>query len=394
MNHVTFEYLGFDHSGKRLQGTLQAATRNDAFRALVAQGLTPTRLIPARHAAPARAHSHTSTLDPYALSDLTRALGALLQAHLPIAQALKLVARQHHPAIQPLALDLARRVEAGESLAAAIEAHKPTFGPAYLELARAAERSGKLPALLAHLADTLDKSHDTDRALRGALLRPALVLAALGVIIAALAPLLGPDLASLLAQHHHQSPLTRWLSSLGQHAHDAWWRAPLVGALALALGLFTWRHPRARTWLGAILGRTPLVGSALAAAAHVRFLRFLGLSLTSGLSLVESLALAGDASGRPDFAAGAATLARKLNAGATLSETLESAAWLPDYTRATLASTQDARSLPLACEHLAHHYQRHTDRRARQLTALLYPALLLPAALLLLAFALTLALPA
>ena len=143
-----FAWRGIDRDGRTLQGELQAPNAKAVADQLQAQRIRPTRI--ARHLVlPAWMRLGVSRkVSAQRLSDFTRQFATLLQAGIPLLQALTILQRgESHPGWQALLTDLHRQIEAGLSLHQALRRHA-VFDALYCNLVAVGEVTGMLDTLL------------------------------------------------------------------------------------------------------------------------------------------------------------------------------------------------------------------------------------------------------
>ena len=164
----SFEYTAVDRAGEKRRGVATAASKAEAYRKVAGLGLTPLTIRPVGVKLSSRfGSSRIRTKD---LSNFTYQLGVLVSARIPISEGLINIAQQEKDVkFKALVMDLAKRIQAGEQLAVAMEAHQEALGEVYVETIRAAEKSGNLPKVLEHLTDMLEKGQEQTRMVRGAI---------------------------------------------------------------------------------------------------------------------------------------------------------------------------------------------------------------------------------
>src|SRR5439155_9661012 len=122
-----------------------------------------------------------SRLAPAELAATTRQLATLVEAGLPLAEALTAVIEQaEHPTLVRALTVAHARLREGEPFADALAASPTVFPPLFADLVRAGEASGALSVVLARLADHTESAAELRRRLRSALTYPAVMIAASG----------------------------------------------------------------------------------------------------------------------------------------------------------------------------------------------------------------------
>lgn len=390
MSVLTFEYKAYDGTGARTRGVAEAATKQDAFRQLQAKGLTPVTLREAK----AR-RSRGTKIASKDLAHFTYQLGVLLNAKIPLAEGLLSIAEQEREGpLKSVVEDVARRVTSGESVSLALGAHRDTFGEVFVESVRASERTGTLATILDHLADMLERSQEATRQVRGALLYPASVFVVLALASVFLVGVIVPKFGEMFAKRGASLPrLTRVLMEFGLSVRGYWW-AYLLGALALGIAAHAfWRSASGQRSLDVLAHRIPFIERILRGLGVARFARVLGISLSSGLGLVEALQLAGKASGRLVLMGEIEGMATRLRTGARLSECLRQSQYFPVFAKRMLAAGDQSGEIPRMCEIVSRHYERECQHLTKDLSGVLEPVLIVAIAGVVLVIALSVFLP-
>lgn len=371
MSAVAFEYRAVDRSGREHRGVAQAPTRETAYRHVLAMGLTPTDL------RPASGRRRSRSVKAKELAQFTHQLGVFIESRIPLSAALADIAEQEtNDRFRAVLTDVAAHVQAGEQLSASMARHASVFGEVYVESIRAAEQSGTMSRILEHLAEMLERMDETRRQVRGALLYPAIVLGTLTIAVSFLVTFVVPRFAGMFRARGVDLPvLTRVLMWLGESARQWWWVWLLALAACVVLGPRLARAPAARTGIDRLLHRVPVIRDLLRGLALSRFARVLGLSLSSGLGLIDALLMSGRASGRPMLEADVRRLAEQVRVGGRLSDILPSCPYLPVFTRRLLAAGEQAGELPRMCSTIARQYERETSQLARNLGTVIEPVL-------------------
>lgn len=401
MTATTFHYRAVDRAGTKRTGSAVAATQAEALRNLTAQGLIPLDLRPATNAGSAATGPRRGlfpgrrAVRSRDVAHFTAQLAVLISARVPIADAVLSIAEQEpDPRLKAIAADVAARVEAGEPLADALAAHPAAFDDTYVETLRSGEKTGNLTATLDHLAETLERAQEATRAVKSALAYPLCVLGVLFIGVVFLVGYVVPKFADMYASRGVKLPwLTEQLRAAGHSVQSFWW----AYLLAIALACFTlnrlWRSPAWRLRLEALTDTLPALATVLRGLAIGRFARVLGMSLASGLGLIESLHMAGNASGRALLKRDARALAERVRTGGRLADALPLCDDLTPFARRMIIAGETAGELPRMCGLIARHYDREASHLAKALMSLIEPLLIVTIALVVLVIALSIFLP-
>lgn len=299
-----------------------------------------------------------------------------LTAVMPITDAVATLARQPANEAERQVLTRANRaLQAGSSLAAALP---PTaFPPEVLATIAAGEASGRLPLLLARLADALEAQAALRSRLIAALAYPVLlVLVAIGVIIAMLVFVV-PSIAEQLISSGQSLPtLTRVVLAVSEF-FQAWWLVLLLLLVALGAGLWLWlRRPENRGRFDAALLRMPAVGGWISALEAVRWARLLATMLAAGLPLAEALAVTAPTMGNSAWRQATTRIAAQVRAGASLSASLPLLPQPPGLLVSLIQSGEASGRLAPLLESAATSLDRQLSDRSRTILALAEPAII------------------
>lgn len=398
MSTMTYEYRAVDRAGARRSGITEAANEVEAFRRVAAQGLTPIELRPARRrtaAAGSRLGRRGKRIRVKDLSHFTYQLGVLVSSRIPLSDGLMSIAEQERPGpLKTVASDIARRIDSGQQIADAMAEHRASFGDVYIETIRAAERSGNLSKVLEHLSETLERTHEMRSQIKGAMIYPCCVVGVLGLAVTFLLGFVVPRFARMFEQRGIDLPVfTRLLMNFGSSLQGFWWLyAAGLFAVVMAVRL-AWRRPRGRTVIDAAVHRIPYIADILRGVALARFSRVLGLSLASGVGLIDALELAGRSAGRPTFQRDVERLATQVRHGGSLADVLPGCPYLTPFTRRMLAAGEQSAELPRMCSIIARHYERESSQLAKGISTVIEPVLIVGIAVVVLVVALAIFLP-
>lgn len=392
MSLIRYEYRAVDGVGETSTGAVEAASEHEAYRRLSARGLTPVSLAERREQAPLFSFNRLSSRD---VADFTRELGVLLEAKIPLSRGLASIAEHDDKAaMRNLVRQVAVAVEAGMPLTDALAQHRGVFGDVYIETIRAAERSGNLAAVIAHLADLLERQAETRQMLKRALTYPVIVMAVIALAVTVIFVFVVPRFAATFESQGVKLPLVTRVVQAVAGSVRGWWFVYLGVIASAVLGaMLTWRSAGGRIRLENLLVRVPYVGRILVADTTSRFSSIMAIGLSSGLDLIESIEMSGRAAGSSAFRAQTHTMAERLRGGAQLADVLTASASIPSFARRMLTAGKDARELGRACEVVGRHYERESTHLMRNINTLIEPLLTVALAGIVLVVALAVFLP-
>ncbi len=389
MSVMTFEYRAVNKSGQTVRGQQSGASESEAYRKLIAVGLTPVTI------RPAKLSTRRARVRVGEVAQFTNQLAVLVSARVPLSEGLLSIAEQEsNPAMRAVVSDIASSIESGENIASALEKHRAVFGDVYIETVRAAEKAGSLGKVLEHLSEMLERTEETRRQVKGALTYPVMVIIVLVVAVVFLLGFVVPKFGKMFKSRGMDLPgLTQALMMVGDSLQVYWWAYLLgVGGVVFAVRR-VWASKQGRERIDDLLHKVPVIKGILQGAAVSRFAHVLGLSLSSGLGLIESLELAGRASGRPKLRAQIDGVVTSVRSGARLTDALRSCDYFTGFTKRMLGAGENAGEMPRMCAIVARQYDRTTAHVAKAIATLIEPVLVVGIAGVVLIVALAIFLP-
>jgi general secretion pathway protein F len=386
-----FRYQAVELSGAPVKGEIEAADRKSALQMLGARGLFPSilescsptaeaaaapALVPQKPADGMHAGGRVSGKD---ITAFTREMGALLNAAIPIPQALDgLGEEEENPALRAIVLNISDSVKKGAALSAALEEHPKLFSKLYVSMVRVGEEAGVLPKVMADLAELLEHEDELRGEVMAAVAYPVFVLCFGFVTVTVLLTVVMPKLFSMLTEMAATLPLpTIILLRVSGFIQDYW--IPVVaGAIGGIAGLRWYlRSPQgAEKWDGAKL-KLPVLGGVYRAAALSRFARTLGTLARSGVSLLPALKIVEQTIGNLVLGKLIAQVAEETRGGDSLATPLRKLGIFPKTVVQMISVGEESGLLAEMLLKVADIEERHLRARTKTMVSLLAPALIL-----------------
>ncbi len=363
---TTFEYKGYDASGRARGGLIEASDLKDARKRLAARGLLPEVLQAAggqasRRAAKAAAFSAEIRTMCY------RELAALLGSGVALVPALDVILQAPELNQARILLAAARDgVREGRPLSAAMaaaSAQVTAFERAVMEVG---ERTGGMGEALGRLAAFLEEQEKLREKLLTALLYPCVVVSLAVVIGGLVLVFMLPMVQRLFVDTHLKLPMLTQVMLTGGRAFGG----ILLLAAAGAVGGVSWLRRRLRAdealriRVDRRLFAIPLVGGGWRDLTSLRFVRVLGLLLERGVGLIESVPMAGRASGSAWLADCARRETEAMGEGKPLVEVIRGIRPLHPSLAAWVRAGEAGGNLTGLLDNAAQRFQQSWDRLA------------------------------
>ena len=389
---TTYTYQALSEDGSRCKGTIEAISEQKASEMLSSQGYVPLKI---KAASSSLFSVRTKKVTQFEIAMLTREMSVLIEANIPIARGLKSIAEhEKNPMLRDMVNDIASMIEAGEKLTVAFAKYQDVFGAVYIQTLRSAEKTGQLGPVAAHLSDMLERNIETSQQIRRALAYPIIVVCfvmfALGVIVIFVVP----RFATIFESNGVDLPITtQIIRFMGDSLTTYWWAYGGI-ALATVVGFKkAWKTDSGRFRIEKFIHKLPYIGNMFTCVTTARFSRVMSIGLESGIEVIESIEIAGGATGRPVFQDECVRMCDRMRSGDSLSDVINNAHGLPNFARRLFGSGKDSTELARAGKIIARHYDRQSDYLAKNINTIIEPMITIAMAGIVLLVALSVFLP-
>ena len=296
---AAFEYQALDGKGRKSKGVMEADNARHARQLLREQKLTPLSLELASQQEKMLASGKKWFQSGISTSDLaliTRQIATLVEAALPIENALQAVAEQcEKPRLQSMMMMVRSKVVEGYSLAEGLAEFPHVFDHLFRSMVAAGEKSGHLDAVLNRLADYTEQRQHMRSQIMQALLYPAiLTFFAVGVI----SMLLAFVVPKIVEQFEHMGQslpgATLFLIAASEFIRSYGIFVLLALILAVMALKKALKKPAFRLKYDRMLLKAGMLGKVSRGLNTARFARTLSILNASAVPLLEAMRISAD----------------------------------------------------------------------------------------------------
>jgi len=355
----SFNYKAVDDKGQSATGSVEAADRKGAIRALAGKGLRPISIEAAKQDAASVAQeafegSHDffgqksgegddATGGRKSLFGLSKSSGSislsflqnllmLLQSGMTLGDSLKLLHNRVGDARQKeLAGALWKKISEGRTLSAAMTEFPQYFKESHTQLVAAGEASGKLPVVLERIVAYLEESRDLKKKLIAGLAYPLFIVSFALMIVVFFLTFLLPRVKTMIETMGGQMQLFARL--LIGSAETLVYVGPfvLIGGIVAVVAVLNWRRTeRGRFATDGWILRMPVVGPLYLHSHILQTTSLLSTLIDSGVNTPEALRLVEHTVSNSILRAGYGTIRRMIKEGSSLSNAFRRIRVMPD----------------------------------------------------------------
>ncbi len=362
-------------TGKIIKGTIQAESERTAGKLLVDRGYVPESI-------KEEGGGLSDKLNRVTAKDrinFTRQFATLVGAGLPIAQSLRTVSEQtNNKAMQAVIEEILANVESGRSLSDAFEKHPDIFSKVYLSLIRAGEVSGTLDNSLRRIADQEEKDDKMLGKIKSAMTMPLITLFVIIVVFIYMMLEVVPHVESLYNDLHETLPaLTQALVNIKDFLISMWWLVLVILAVVVvAVGQYL------RTESGIKVKDTvklnvPMFSSLFRILYNSRFARISQILLATGVSVLDTLNIAGEATANTIVQTSVEKAAEEVSGGKTLSVALKDKDYIEPLVYQMAAIGEQSGKMDEMLGKAAQVFEDELDEKIATISAMIEPVMMI-----------------
>lgn len=378
---MKFKYQAKTKTGELQVGNIEAANRDSAASILASHDLYILSIEPAEkkswYDVLAGYFGRVSRKD---MMVFTRQLATLLEARLPLNNALKTLHSQiTQPTLKEAVLQMAEDIDAGLSFSQAMGRQGEVFPEFYIEMIRAAEITGNLNEIAGFLADYAEKENVLAGKVSSALIYPAIVVCLFLVVGFIMVTFVFPQIEPIFTQSGVELPVyTTILLNSGAFL-GKWWLVLLLGLGFLAvLAMDYIQTPEGKALVDDSKIKLPILNKVYVPVVISRFSNAAALLIHGGIPLAQALEVISHMVGNVLYRDILHDVAEGVRQGKLLSESIEKYPdYFPSLVPQMIAVGETTGKIEQVFNRLATFYGREADGVMNNLVDLIQPVLMI-----------------
>lgn len=378
-----FEYVVLDARGKQKKGVLEGDSARQVRQQLKDKGLVPLSVDsasqkPGKDDTGTKVRFSRASISAGDLAIVTRQLSTLLQAGLPLEEALKAVSRQQEkPKISGIILAIRAKVVEGHTLASSLSEFPQSFPELYRATVAAGEHSGHLDLVLEQLAEYTESRYRTKKKVQGAMIYPIVLTSFAFLIVAGMLTFVVPKIVSVFADSGQELPmLTKVLIATSDLLQNWWWLMAILVVAAVLAFKRALKNEAFRFRFHAWMLKAPLLGKINRGLDASRVASTLSILSRSGVPLVDAMKISGQVAGNVCIRESVVLGADKLKEGSSLFSALDGAGYFPPMMMQMIASGENSGELESMLARAANNQERELEDLIDTIVALFEPLML------------------
>lgn len=370
-----FNYKAKDKAGRLVTGEVEAPTVNEAAKLVRGKGyyvISINAKVDSPFTLIKKLKERITTSD---IATFTRQLSTMINAGLPITEALLILRSQSSEAMQKIVAQILADVEAGESLSESMGKHPKIFSRTYIALVKSGEVGGVMDAVLLRLADTLEKQQEFNGKVKGALIYPAIIVTGMVIVAFIMMIFVIPRLTSLYSEFNATLPLpTRILIGISNFFVNYWFIVIFVAAGSYYLFTLYRATAAGRRKIDELMFKIPVFGPLQKQVILTELTRTLSLMVGAGVPILEALNITSEVVGNTVVSDALKDSARQVEKGFPIAFSFaRHPDAFPFLLSQMVAVGEETGKMDEVLTKISHIFEMESDEKVKGLTAAIEP---------------------
>jgi len=372
-----FKYTAKNKRGENIKGKVEAASKLQAVSTLFERGLFVIDVSSLGQESGFLAKFGNAKVKFNDLVNFTRQLATMINAGLPLANALSILEEESEKEMGKLTANLLKDVEGGMNFSDALQKYPDNFSRIYTQLVKAGEAGGVLDEVLDRLAITLEKDKDFKAKTKSAMIYPVIILVVMVIVMIVMMVAVIPQLTEMYNDFGAELPMmTQIFISISDFMVQFWWMILVV----VSAGIFAVRSYR-KTKKGELaidgwLLKLPIFGKMRQKIILTDFTRTLSLLLGAGVSLLEAINIVAEAIDNAVYRQELAEAAKQVERGTSLSTAISRYEDFPPILHQMMSVGEETGKLDEILGKLAEYFEKESEYAVKNMTAAMEPMII------------------
>ena len=377
----TYVYKGRNRANENVSGEKAAENREALDRLLKREQITLTNVREKGREIALPKLKGRQRVNAKELAIFTKQFSVMIDAGLPLVQCLDILAAQQPNKFFAQSISSVQAdVEAGSTLAAAMEKQPKVFDRLYTNMVAAGETGGILDNILQRLSVYIEKAVKLKSDIKGAMTYPVIVVIMAVIVISVIMIVVIPSFTKIFQEllgGDAGLPLpTQIVVNISHLLVGYWWlMAIVIGAIAFGIKAY-YATPKGNRVIDNLLLKALILGPVVKKVAVARFARTLSTLLSSGVSILEALDITARTSGNIMIQEAILKVRSGVERGQTLVEPLNATGIFPSMVGQMIGIGEQTGALDTMLGKIADFYEQEVDAAVAGLLTLIEPLMI------------------
>ena len=384
----TYAFQAVDVAGATSAGEVEAGSKAQVSEQLRQRGLIVLDVSEKREAFKLESvFQRFKSVNLRALAVFSRQFATLINAGMPMLRSLYTLEDQTEDEMLKAAIvSLRDDVEAGSSVADAMESQPGVFDPLYRSMVRAGEGSGRMEESLERVAYQLEKLDALRRQVKSAMMYPAVVFSLALVVMVVVVAFIVPIFVGIFEEISAENPgapadlplMTQMVVSVSHFITHQWYiLLPAIAGTVYAFLRWKKTVKGRMKWDSIKLGFPFHIGDIVHKVALARWSRTLAGSVSSGVPILQAIQISGSTAGNAVIEKAMDDVYDSIKKGGSIAKPLRDNDVFPPMVEHMVSVGEESGQLEQVLEKIADFYDAEVDAKVKALTSLLEPVMIM-----------------
>jgi len=379
---MLFKYKGFDKTGGKVKGTVNASSKEEAGHKLRTQNIYYESLAPTKEFS-LEAFSKRQ-MSGELLATFSKELSSYLNSGMTILTAIKLLENQHADEKKYLSFlnSIKTMIDEGKSLYNALNSQKVYALPEFfVQSLNIAGQSGKMVEVLTNMGNFFSAQNKVKKQVKGAMVYPTIIFTVAIAMTSFLIAFVVPKITEIFEDTDQElPPITQFVLDISDFLTTYY--IHLIVGIVLLIVLFKLAYAKAdafHKFIDGLLLKVPVLGTIIQNHELGRFSYILSLMLNSGVAYAQAVKLAAASFGNYKLIELFEHASIKVLEGNKLSNALQLAKGvkLKRNFMQSLALGEESSEVANILDNISHLYAEENEDKLKLLLGLLEPFMML-----------------
>ncbi len=310
-------------------------------------------------------------------------LRTMLHAGLSLVEGLNVLSKElENKRLRAIVQEITAQVQKGKQLSETLEQYPKVFPSMYVKMIASGEVAGKMEESLEQIVTQMKKNHELTSSIKGAMIYPAVIVSAIGVVGILMVTVILPKLTSLFDEFEADLPIsTRVLIAITDFMSNPWNLILLFIILAGSIALFIYFLKTNKKFRAAIHKfnlKLPIFGGVIQQINLAQFSMTLSSLLKSTLPIVEAIEITGDTCSNITYRKSLHLAKDKISKGIPLSEVLMTHPKLfPPMVTEMVMVGEKTGEIDRLLQELSDFYAHEVDKTMKNFSTIIEPVIII-----------------
>ena len=384
-----FEYIVRTEEGKRLEGTIEAKTLNNANEKLLNKKYTIVKLSekeivfdflgPFLDRLSLSVEKIKNRVPLTTLVFFTRQLSTMFSAGLTLEKSIFFLSQEEkNKKFKKILGSLDRNIKRGMLLSDTLERHPGVFTNLFISMVRAGEVSGKLSETLEELALYLETVEETQRKVKSAMYYPVFIMGFLVLTLFLTFTFLIPSFSSVYDQLGSELPYyTVLMVNFGEWLQSNIFSVLFISFLSIGATWLLFLTDTGKLLKDRLLLRTPIFGKIIKDNILSKFSKTFGILVNAGVPIIDTFGLVKKVVENRVYELAIIDSSKSIENGLNISQALKNTGEFPSVMIQLLSTGEETGEIDTLALKASEFYTKQVNASVDRLTSIIEPALII-----------------